>query len=53
MKLITKNVFYNKLNLINKKQINKKKTNYKIKNLYYPQYGQMLMNLKIIYIIMN
>ena len=41
MKLITKNVFYNKLSLINKKPINKKKTNYKIKNLYYPQYGQM------------
>ena len=38
MKLITKNVFYNKLSLINKKTINKKKTNYKIKNLYYKKY---------------
>lgn len=40
MRLITKNVFYNKLILVNKKSNNLKKINYKIKNLYYPQYSQ-------------
>ena len=41
LKLITKNTFYNKLILIKKKTTETKRINYKINNLYYPQYGQI------------